>query len=366
MQKHLILLFIILQSANLSAQNLELVNTLEPSLLETSGLIYIHGKLITHTDSGGENALYEIDTATGSVSRTVYITNAINRDWEDICSDDAFIYLADFGNNNGNRTNLGVYKISISDYFNAANDSVQADTILFSYQDQTDFAFGTNNTNFDAEAIISYDTLLYIFTKNWIDSKCNVYALSKNPGTYTITKVDSFDSEGLITGACYNENSNAILLTGYGPPIPFVIRIENITSLPFSVNYRIHNFVQVPNGTSVQIEAICPIDEETYYLSSEQSQLGDAMLSILNVNALLSIQDGNLEHREVFPNPSIEFIEVQLSPNEYLVVYTINGQVVLKTQNELIATKHLAKGVYHGIIYTDGIIPVAKTKFIVH
>jgi len=35
---------------------------------ETSGLIYLNGKLITHNDSGGEPALYELDTITGNVT----------------------------------------------------------------------------------------------------------------------------------------------------------------------------------------------------------------------------------------------------------------------------------------------------------
>ena len=34
-----------------------------------------------------------------------------NVDWEDITQDETHIYIADFGNNNGNRTDLKIYKI---------------------------------------------------------------------------------------------------------------------------------------------------------------------------------------------------------------------------------------------------------------
>ncbi len=80
-------------------------------IAETSGLVFFDNRLITHNDSGGMNALYEINTGTGNISRTVTIQNATNVDWEDICTDNDYIYIGDFGNNNGNRTNLKIYKV---------------------------------------------------------------------------------------------------------------------------------------------------------------------------------------------------------------------------------------------------------------
>ena len=61
------------------------------------------------------NALYELNVTNGNVSRTVTIQNAANVDWEDICTDDDYIYIGDFGNNSGNRTNLRIYKVLKSD-----------------------------------------------------------------------------------------------------------------------------------------------------------------------------------------------------------------------------------------------------------
>jgi len=85
-------IFLIMVIANLansfspaSAQQISETTILSDSVLETSGLIFLDGRLITHNDSGDGAKLYEIDTLTGDVLRTVFIRNAPHRDWEDIC-----------------------------------------------------------------------------------------------------------------------------------------------------------------------------------------------------------------------------------------------------------------------------------------
>lgn len=66
----------------LSTQTLNSTLLLHRSLNEILGLVYIVSKLITHTHSGGAAELYAVNTATGTVNRTVTITNATNVDWE--------------------------------------------------------------------------------------------------------------------------------------------------------------------------------------------------------------------------------------------------------------------------------------------
>ena len=89
---------------------------LPANLSESSGAIFFNNKLITHNDSRGENKLFELDTITEQVTRTVAISNATNIDWEDITQDDTSIYIGDIGNNSGNRTDLKIYKISKTDF----------------------------------------------------------------------------------------------------------------------------------------------------------------------------------------------------------------------------------------------------------
>jgi hypothetical protein len=70
---------------------------------ETSGLLFLDGKIITHNDSGDAPNLYEIDSLSGTILRTVTISNATNVDWEDLAENDTHIFIADIGNNNENQ-----------------------------------------------------------------------------------------------------------------------------------------------------------------------------------------------------------------------------------------------------------------------
>src|SRR6185437_11352921 len=95
--------------------------TLPATINEISGIIYFNGKLYGHNDSGGQPAIYEIDTSTGIITKTITLQGASNVDWEDITQDDENIYLGDFGNNeSGNRTDLIVYKFPKADIQNSA------------------------------------------------------------------------------------------------------------------------------------------------------------------------------------------------------------------------------------------------------
>ena len=94
-----------------------------PAMLsESSGAVFFNGRFISHNDSGNENKLYELDTATGLILRTVHIQNAVNSDWEDLAQDATSLYIGDIGNNRGNRTDLKIYKIAKADYL--ASDTV--------------------------------------------------------------------------------------------------------------------------------------------------------------------------------------------------------------------------------------------------
>jgi hypothetical protein len=243
---------------------------------ESSGLIYLNGKIITHNDEGNLPILYEIDSTSQMINRQVVIANASYNDWEDICFDSTFIYIAEFGNNHNDRTDLRVFRISINDYFNTPNDTVFADTISFSYSDQFDFSFSVNQTNFDAETLISYKDSLYIFTKNWNNERSNIYSLPKQPGDYLISRIDSFNSNGLITGGDYNTLTNEVILIGYKIPVPFVIKLSQYSAGKFS-NGIIEKEILFLQG-SPQVEGITVIDQYNYFFSAEESIFGNQKL----------------------------------------------------------------------------------------
>ena len=272
-------------------QQFNFVTNLQSTVNETSGVIYLNNRLITHNDGGNPNALYELSIEDGTVIRTVTINNATNTDWEDITYDDEYIYIADIGNNSGDRTDLKVYKISISDYFDSDN-TVTAEAIEFSYADQTDFT-PRDFHDFDAEALISYNNNLYIFTKNretW--GTTNIYKLPKTPGSHIISQADHINYKEplteaeLITGATYEKATNKILLTGnvvnYSKVIisSFIVELSDFTSGNFSAG-NINRISIDTNGESEQIESITHFTKNKYYLTAEKGSSTSSSLHIL-------------------------------------------------------------------------------------
>ncbi|MCF6296699.1 MAG: hypothetical protein L3J08_01725 [Flavobacteriaceae bacterium] len=234
---------------------------------ETSGLINFNGKLITHNDSGGKPHLYEIDVKTGNITRTVEISNATNIDMEAIAQDESYIYLCDIGNNSNKRKDQTIYKISKSDYL--ASDNITAEKITISYKEQVDFSRTNKTTNFDAEAVVGIGNDLFLFTKNWGNLKTVVYKIPKDKGNYELVEIDSYDIDGLITGADYNENTKTLVLTGYQNFKPFVVKLTN-----FSQNNPLDGEIEktlINIFGSPQIEGISANSDGSYFISAEKS-----------------------------------------------------------------------------------------------
>ena len=259
---------------------------MDDAVKESSGLVFLNDKLITHNDSGGANSLYQLDTLNGSISKTTTIKNSTNKDWEDIAVDSQYIYIGDFGNNNGNRKDLLIYKIKISDYLNSGNSSINNEEIKFSYSDQTIFNASPYNTNFDAEAIISLGNNLYIFTKNWVNKWTNIYSLEKNAGTYIASKIDSINVKGFITAADYDQSTNTISLLGYENNSNFLIELSEFKNSNFSAGTIKRYNLKVPQNSSVQTEGLSYL-LNNYYISAEKNSGNSQILYRISRENLL-------------------------------------------------------------------------------
>ena len=344
-------------------QSLENILDLEARLQETSGLIYLQGKLITHNDSSGEAALYEIDTLSGMVARKTIVSNAKNKDWEAICNDSNYIYIGDFGNNNGTRKKLRIYRLLIADYFNSPNDTVTVDTINFNYSEQTSFESKPHHTNFDAEALIAYEDSLYLFTKNWLNFKTNIYAIPKTPGQYEITIRDSIDVQGLITGADYNPLTNIIMLSGY-TDIPFLVKIEEFANKKFSEGIITRRSLGFTG--SFQVESIAALSSKHYFLTAEGNTPKPPTLyrfdidSITPVNNLFQIQSAIL-----FPNPTTNFVNIKFDDFSFAEIYDLYGTLIRRSHKKHINLSHLEKAVYIVMIYTSNKEKMVVKKLVI-
>ena len=268
MYKYLLLFFFALPAFRIQAQyNITpvTVTALSATINESSGLINLDGAIWTHNDSGGLPSLYQLNPQDGSVIRTVNILNATNVDWEDLAFDSTYVYIGDFGNNSGSRTDLKIYRISR--FALATLNSVPAEMISFSYSDQTSWVPNPNQTDFDCEAFIAYGDSLYLFSKDWVDHKTRMYRLSKDPGTFVAQYQSTFDALGLITAADMLPG-NVLVLQAYTSVLhPFTLLFQQFPGTGFF------------NGTTTrlswpnfaQTEGICFADTNGVYVSSEKA-----------------------------------------------------------------------------------------------
>jgi hypothetical protein len=220
MRKLALIFFLFLFAAFASAQPLHKLCALPQIVNESSGMVVVNeNRLWTVNDSGGEVALYLCDTS-GNLVRTVKVLGAWNRDWEELTQDDdGNLYIGNIGNNANDSKDLCIFKIA--NPYTSAADSVQAQVIHFSYEDQKLFPPAESAKNFDCEAMLWWKGSLYLFSKNRtfpFDGKTYLYQLPDTAGSYVAKKVGEFNTNGKsmfnnwITGAAMSPDKTKLAL----------------------------------------------------------------------------------------------------------------------------------------------------------
>lgn len=262
----------------------EQIVELSPLVNETSGVIYFDEAIWTFNDSGGKPEIYRIDEKSGEISKTVFINNAKNNDWEDITMDEEFIYIGEFGNNWGNRKTLVIYKISQKEII-AGKTEVEAELIKFSYTDQVSFEKRNRSHNFDCESVISFGDSLILFSKNWEDNNTRMYKLPKEAGSYKLSPLDSFSAGGLVTGADYNKENGKLALIGYKQKVPFIFIMEDFNG----INFDSENITKIdfPDFAKSQTEGIFWENSNTVIISSEETKEYKPSLYRIDIEKLI-------------------------------------------------------------------------------
>ncbi len=261
--KKLLTLITILFLCSSYSQKLTKDISLSKKIDETSGLEIIDGQFITHNDSGGDPKLYYLDKK-GKIVFERTLEGVKNNDWEDITKDDQFIYVANMGNNFDTRKNLSIVKTPIDP------SSSEAELIEFNYPEQVKFTTAYNQSQYDAEALITIDDYLIILTKNKLKKITEIYALPKISGKYEAKKIGSLNTQSIITGGDYDPDTKLLALTGtlifneY-----YILKIEDF-DLESNKDYKIDMY-EIPIGKT-QVEAIKIIDSNTFWITSEDEK----------------------------------------------------------------------------------------------
>jgi hypothetical protein len=236
---------------------------------ETSGLANYKGQLVTHNDSGGKARLFLFDTLGKNLSHRT-IEGAINKDWEDLTQDEDYFYIADTGNNFGNRKDLRIFRVAPTD-----STFQLKGTTTIRYGEQKRFNKRSKHP-FDAEALANADTTLLLFSKNRAAFTTEVYCIPKVLGDYELYPSASVFVDALITGADYDSKEKLLLLVGYN--------FEGQQFFYTVPNFDVHtlSFAQMEKHLlplkKAQIEAVKIIDPHSAWLTTEQEGKGAPLL----------------------------------------------------------------------------------------
>jgi hypothetical protein len=253
-----------------------------------------------HNDSGDSPRLFAIDRQ-GNVIITNYLRNqyygeheepgkelwqgfpiqlAANNDWEDIALDGDFLYIADLGNNENARRDMGVYVL-----YEPNPRAVRQSRILkflpIKYPEQNNYP--ANEWHFDSESLFVAEGKLYFLTKHRQAGKpmqwqrgVNLYRLetSYTDRANILKKIDSNDSITLATGADISPDGTKLAILSYTALWVFdKPRFGNKW-----VSGRPRMMALDPKVTR-QIEAVCWDDDETLLISNEQRDIFEVKLT---------------------------------------------------------------------------------------
>lgn len=339
---------------------------LSDTLSESSALLCIDSHLYSINDSGNAPIIYELDTVNAFIVRQIYVKGSENIDWEALAQNDNYIFIGDFGNNKGNRQNLGIYKIDKSDFLNTPNDTVEAEHISFSYQAQTTFEeLNYSNNNLDAEALVAIGDSLYIFSKNWGNGKTYLYALSQALGTYSLIIKDSIDIQALVTDATYLPEHQKIVLIAINfsslKLIDFDVNTDNV-SFGDNVNIELLNLTD-----SKQVEGLC-FKNNGFYATAEYFDSHNACLySIDSLKATnISFIENTKNWVNCYPNPSSTG-QITLQSDIDLRFSVINEQGVIVSEGRTFINRvlRLPSGFYIVKVWDDNFIPIQNIKLII-
>jgi hypothetical protein len=338
---------------------LPLKTQLADEVAESSGLLYTGGKLWTLNDSGNAPVLFRVDSTTGRIVQQVRLSNAANIDWEDLAADAQYVYVGDFGNNNGNRRDLRILRVAQADLGPAAT-TASAEEINFSYPDQTDFTPRTNRHNYDCEAFFFANDSLHLFTKNWADLQTRYYTVPAKPGAHLAHLKATFNVNGLITAAARNAAGTAVGLLGYSAQdgASFVWLLSGYRGTEFlKANKR---RIELPNALLIgQAEGLCFVSNTRAFVSNERftnilvnvpPQLYSLRLG--NLLPATTLATKNAASKVVFsavPNPTAHTLHVTRTSSEAarLVVYDLLGRVLL---TESLPAGHLTQNLNLGAV----------------
>ena len=184
-----------------------------PLLEEVSGLVVSHrfpNRLYVHTDSGGETALFVLDTL-GNEQGKLELSGLSNRDWEDIAvgpgpNGSSYIYVAEIGDNEGKYDQIYLYRFL---------EPEQLQAIPSTAIDRVSLQFPGGPKDAEAFLVDPISGELFLVSKR--ETKNTLYRVPVDgfqKGNALLEKLHSFDFTSSV-GADVSRDGSQILIKNY-------------------------------------------------------------------------------------------------------------------------------------------------------
>ena len=190
-----------------------------PAVAELSGIVASSFPNVfwIHNDSGDTARIFAIREDGSTVLPRAYsgasledwpgflVDNAFNHDWEDIALAEGTLYLADVGNNENSRRDLGIYLVhEPNPHYVTRTRAIEF--LPIRYPDQENYP--ASEWHFDCEALFSFGGKLYLLTKHRRAGR----ALEFDPGT-KLYRLDSMHRDRENVLRLIDRNDDVTLVT---------------------------------------------------------------------------------------------------------------------------------------------------------
>ena len=252
------------------------VSLLPAASRETSGLICTADGFISINDSGNTPELQQLD----SLLRLTSVPLALdNIDWEALAANGEQLYVADSGNNRGQRNNGFIHRV----HYQPSQAKVEVlPSLTYRFATYPASLPEPYQHDFDAEALAFADGSLWLFSKSWQSGISQVYRLDpQKKDLQTLTaQAQIAGLPGLVTDAVYLPETAQFVLTGYQNYQHNLLRfaLENEFNAFVAITdrqFQLQQLIALPEVG--QLEGICARGEQIW-LSQEQSQHSPARL----------------------------------------------------------------------------------------
>jgi hypothetical protein len=193
---------------------------LPSSVREASGLVISGNEFWINPDSGQPSWIWKVPYPLREnipPEPLIISENWVNNDWESLATDhNGHLYIGDFGNNNNDRSDLGVIKYNLKEE--------RSELISFRYPDQEAFPPRRRKDKvYNCEAMFWWNNALYLLSKKRAGKYVRLYHLPSEAGHYVATVIDTLVTRLQVTGADVSPDGRLLAILGYGKVLIYAI-----------------------------------------------------------------------------------------------------------------------------------------------